>query len=178
MEIVLLAQNGLKIKGKQSTVLLNSVNDTSVSSAILSFDTNFSATHQSPAVIINNPGEYEVGGIKITGLRSGRSGGSGGSGDTTVFSLKIDGLEVLVGEIEAIEKIHQKLKEHNIVVLYVDKNMDASFVTGLAVNGVLFYGVKASEVIKTFAKDNVQEMSKYQTTLEKIPLELETILLK
>lgn len=171
MEIVLLAENGLKIKGKQSSLLLNS-NDASVFSAILSFDTNFSTPQKSPAVLINNPGEYEVGGIKITGLRSG------GSGGTTVFSLKIDGIEVLLGEIEAVEKIHQKLKEHNIVVLYVDKNMDASFVTGLAVNCVLFYGEKASEVLKTFAKDNVQEMNKYQTTLEKIPSEMETILLK
>jgi len=45
-------------------------------------------------------------------------------------------------------------------------------------NAALFFGENASETIDTMAKDEKKESTKYTISSEKLPAEVETILLK
>jgi len=170
MEIALLPKNGLKIRGKYASILVDALDKTVLYSAIilLDCDTKTSAMQGGDGVLIEGPGEYEVGGIKIKGYRH----------DALVaYSLNVDGIDVLLGTIEALEKMQQKLKEHNIIVVAANSVIDSSFVTGLASNAVIFYGEKGNEVVKGFATETVKMLAKYQVTKDKLPQEMETVLL-
>jgi hypothetical protein len=73
--------------------------------------------------------------------------------------------------------MQHKLKEHNVVIVDCDEKVDASFLTSLAVNAVLFYGENADEVAQGFEKEKLQKLNKYSASLGKLPAEMETILL-
>ena len=87
-------------------------------------------------------------------------------------------VDVLVGKISALDAMQHKLKEHHIVVALCDEIVTASFLTSLASNVVIFYGDKAREISQAFGKDNVKPMPKYVTTKEKLPSEVETVILE
>lgn len=167
MEIAVLPKNALKLKGKQTTLVVNpSDKATPYSGAILLGPAVKPSSMD--GVVISGPGEYEVGGIKISGTREGSD---------MVYTMIIDGVGILLGETEAIVKTQGKLKENNVAILFTSTVTDASLATGLATNAVLFYGEKADEVVRTFAKENVKTMPEYQITSEKLPQEIETVLL-
>jgi len=50
----------------------------------------------------------------------------------------VDGVTILVGPLNALEKIHSKLQEHNIVVVNCQESGNASFVTSLTENATIF----------------------------------------
>lgn len=171
MEIAVLQKNGLKLRGKQAALLINVIDKTVAHDAVIALGDSYDRTlkNKSDVVVIDGPGDYEVGGVKITGSRADGN---------TVYSLTIDGVEMLLGALEDLEKMHQKLKEHHIVVASVGSVIDASFMTTLASNVVLFFGDKAGDVTGSFAKDSLKTMPKYQVTKEKLPQEMETVLLQ
>jgi hypothetical protein len=43
---------------------------------------------------------------------------------------------------------------------------------------IIFYGEKAAEIAQTFGKETVKQMAKYSTTKDKLPQEVETIVLE
>lgn len=167
MEIALLPKNGLRLKGKQTTLAVDP-QDKAPYGGVLLIEKSADELVNQEAVIINSTGEYEIGGIKMTGSRS-ESG--------MLYSLSIDGVDVLVGKLDALEKMQHKLKEHNVVIVRCDVEGSASFITSLAENVVIFYGDKASEISATFGKENIKKMPKYSTTKDKLPAEVETIVL-
>ena len=166
MEIALLPKSVLRIKGKSAVFIVNPQGDVAANAALLlepgaEFISN-------EMVVLNGAGEYEIGGVKLTGLRNEKS---------VLYSIHIDGMEVIVGTIGLLSAMQHKLKEHNIVVVNCDEIADASFLTSLAVNAVLFYGDKAPEVAQGFEKEKLKQMNKYAASLGKLPAEMETILL-
>lgn len=167
MEIAVLPKQALKLKGKKSLFILNPQDKLDGYNAAIYVHPIDS--YESEIVKIAGAGDYEVAGVKIAGTRTE---------DSIVYSLKIDEIDVLLGEMNALDKMQHKLKEHNIVVLLCNEKTDASFATSLAINTVLFYGSAASEVVHTFAKENVLEMNKYQVTADKLSNEMQTVLLK
>ncbi len=167
MEIAILPKHALKLKGKQATLVVNPADKATPYSAAILLGSSV-VPNSDDGVVISGPGEFEVGGIKISGTREG--------GDV-VYTMNIDGVGILLGETAAIAKTQGKLKENNVAILYTSVVTDASLATGLATNAVLFYGEKASEVVQTFAKENVKTMPKYLITSEKLPQEIETVLL-
>lgn len=168
MEIALVAKDSLRIKGKQASLFVDPSEKVVYTAALLIRLPIESVQLYDDAVIMNGPGEYEVGGIKISGMRSEGA---------MVYSLRIDGVSVLVGRIQTLEKLQQKLGEHQIVVAYEDSVGNASFITSLATNVVIFYGDKAREIATSLGKENVTEASKYVTTVDKLPAEVETVIL-
>ncbi|MBI4084818.1 MAG: hypothetical protein HY431_02830 [Candidatus Levybacteria bacterium] len=167
MEIALLPKNGLKMKGKNATILVDASDKTIVHSAVILLNENTEAK-RTETVFIQGPGEYEVGGIKIGGYRNNTF---------VAYSITVDTIDILLGTAEALENMQQKLKEHHILIVSTNSLIDSSFVTSLASNAVLFYGEKGSEVIKGFASEAVKKLAKYQVTKDKLPQEMETILL-
>ncbi len=169
MEIVLLPENGLKIKGKQATLLVNA-DDLSIAHHVaVYFRRTPPKKIPEESVVITGPGEYEIGGIKISGIKTK---------DGPVFSVTVDGVDILLGALSVVEKIQNKLKQHAVVLIHSALEVDATFLNSLSNNVVILYGEKAKEVLQKFAKEGVNETGKYQVTKDKLPQELETVLLK
>jgi len=170
MEISVQDTNSLKIRGKHAAVYINPHDKTAnYNMAILIGNPSKSSLKiKDDIVIINGPGEYEAGGIKVSGIKSENG---------TVYSLTLDNIELLLGDLEGLEKIHQKLKEHHVAVVHAGAVGNTSFATSLGMNALLYFGEKAKESIDTLAKDEKKELAKYTISSDKLPTEPETILL-
>ncbi len=178
MEIAILPQDCLKIKSKHAILIVDpstnayveSKTDKPMASAIIGLNRTIDQMHVTPAaIVINGPGEYEIGGIKIN---------SSSIGVDVIYNPKVDGIEILLGKITSLEKMQHKLKEQPIVIAYIDALIDASFVTALATNVVIFYGELASKLAESYRRGNVVSRSKYLVTVDKLPQEAETVLLE
>jgi hypothetical protein len=168
MEIALLTKSGLRIKGKQATLAIDPSDKTAYEAVLLLSKTPDELVN-TDTILITGAGEYEIGGIKVSGIRSESD---------LLYSITVDGVEVLVGKLDVLEKMQHKLKEHNIVVVNCVTEAGASFITSLAENVVMFYGEKAQEISASFGKENVKPMNKYSSTKDKLPTEVETVLLQ
>lgn len=170
MEISVQGVNSLKIRGKQSAFYINPQDKTSAYNAaiLIGHPDKSRLKIKEDVVVIDGPGEYEAGGIKIAGIKAN---------DATVYSVSLDSLDIIVGECSSLEKVHQKIKEHHIALIYASEEHDASFATSLATHSLLFFGVNARSLIDQLAKEEKKETSRYQISSEKLPSETETILL-
>mgnify|MGYP001557968788 CR=1 FL=1 len=168
MEIALLPKSSLKIKGKNATFIVDPKDSALYTAALLVGSTSSDGVNEE-MVVLDGPGDYEVGGVKISAVRS----------DAGVnYSLNVDGVDIVLGRITSLEKLHSKMKEHNIVVALCDESAaSASFLTALSSNAVLLYGEKAAETAQIFG-ETVKKASKYSTTKDKLPLEVETVVLE
>ncbi len=171
MEISLISSTSIRVKGKHGTVVINPGEKIGIVNAVILLkDAEFKpqALEQEP-LVIQGPGDYEFAGIKVTGFKNG---------EDILYSIRVDRVEILFGRLTILEKDYAKLKEHHILLGYVDQEIDPSFVTGLATNVIVFYGEKAEDAIVKLAKDAFRKDGKYVTTFEKLPQEIEKILLQ
>lgn len=169
MEINALSSSSIRIKGKSGSIITDSFKKVAAN-AILSLETNVQIPHDlEDQLLINGPGEYETGGLKISGIRD-KAG--------IAYKIVVDNISIILGEIKSLKALQPKLSECHIVILKIDEVEDLAFVTHFAPRALLAYGEKAEEVLKGFAKENIQALSKYQTFFEKLPSEMEAILLK
>lgn len=169
MEIALLAHNGLKIKEKNVTFAIDAHEKGSYAAVFALQKSADELLIDPETVAISGPGEYEIGGVKISGTSSGT---------TVIYSIRIGSLSLLLGTALSLEKMQQKLKEHDVVVVANKEGQDISFVTALASNVVILYGEKAAEAGKALSGDAVKQMTKYAITRDKLPVELETVVLQ
>lgn len=170
MEITLQSTNSLKIKGKHASVFINPQDKTANYNAAILIGNPAKSTLKirDDVVVINGPGEYEAGGIKITGIKAELQ---------TVYTLSIDNVDLVIGSKDALEKVYQKLKEQAVAVIQADSEGDCSFISSLGLSARVIYGGKARETADSFAKDTKKESSKYVISYDKLPIEAETILL-
>lgn len=171
MEITVQSAASLKIKGKYASVFINPQDKTANYNAaiLIGNPVKSSLKIREDVVTIDGPGEYEAGGIKISGIKTDSQ---------TVYTLSIDNLDLVIGTKEALEKVHQKLQEQAVAIIQADTiEGDTSFISSLGLNARIFYGTKARELADIFAKDTKKESSKYVITAEKLPLEAESVLL-
>jgi len=166
MEIAYLQKTGVRIKGKSAAFAVNTLDVASGNAALLLDDMVPDTTGED--VYLSGPGDYEIGGVKITGYRGDKG---------FIYSLTIDGVSVVIGKIETLSSMQNKLKEHQIVVALCKETANASFLTSLAENAVVVYGEKAAETLQGFEKEKIKEMNKYSAVAGKLSTELETILL-
>ena len=167
MEIALLPKSALRIKGKSASFVVNPQEPTATNAALLLDDT-IEDVLTDEAVTIQGPGEYEIGGVKITGTR-GEKG--------IVYSLQVDGIDVLVGKMSTLSAMQHKLKEHNLVISECNESGDGAFLTSLATSSLVYYGEKAQEVTQGFESESLKKMNKYVLSPGKLPTEVETVLL-
>jgi hypothetical protein len=170
MEITSLSTGSIKIKGKQGVFVVNPTGKVSGANGVFVLGNPYvdKSKIDPETVILKGPGEYELAGVKISGIRV----------DTeTAYRLTVDKVTILVGKASSLEKDHSKLSDNSVVVLYADTVADPAFVTALEPKVVLFFGEKAEETIIQLAKENFRKEQKYQTTIDKLPAEMESILL-
>lgn len=168
MEFARLQNGGIRLKGKKVTFTVDKADKLANAFLILSKSTVIDNPEE--AVILNGAGEYEVGGVKMTGFQNNTQ---------TVYSLNIDSVTILVGAIDSLQKLQSKLKEHDIVLVSTDDSTtdSAAFLASLASNVIIFYGEKAPELNQVFPVEKSQQINKYSVTREKLPAEIETIVL-
>lgn len=174
MEIALLSSNSVKIRGKHASLVVDPQVKTS-GDAVLLLSENSGLTPakvEKHRLVIEGPGEYEIGGIKISSF---------GFGKDVAYHIRIDGLEVFVSYIgflqrqDVVQKWQDKIKEYDVVVLNADSPINESLITTLSPKIAAFYGEKAEEA-KVISSD-VQSSSKVQVSAGKLPEEMEVVLL-
>lgn len=170
MEIVSLSKMALKIKGKRATLVINpdsTLRGRVQADAVLAFPeiTPDTTKIDDSRVILRGVGDYEVGGIKISGIKSGKH---------FAYTLFIDGISVAFADSNAIEGLRDALSGQQVLVLFVSEKVDMSPVSALEPRVVILYGEKAAEIAP---KEGVTTTAKFVVTKEKLPEKMETMLL-
>lgn len=174
MDIALVQKNIIRIKGKRCALLVGGVLENeqlkikTAVDAVLSLRKDLdldTSKVEGCRLIIIGPGEYEISGVKISAISVE---------EDLVYDIEIDGLDMFLGTINGVRKIKDKLKEEKVAILYADSESDSSIITALTPRIAIFYGEKAADSIKTLGK-TVSPISKYSTTLEKLPGEMEVV---
>ena len=173
MEVALLDKTSLRIKSKSSNFVVDpfeKMTKTPADAVIIlaKDDVDFSRVLDF-RVIIKSPGEYEVGGVKVSGIDLDGN---------TVYDLKIDNIGVLLAKSSSLSKVSEKLKEYEIVICQVDGEINQSVITALEPRVVVFYGEKAEEASKSLGNVSSQTLQKYSATEDKLPEEMQVIVLK
>jgi len=171
MEIVPLTKVSVKIKGKRASLIIdpdNTLRSKNEADAVvlLNRKNEFDTTKiEGFRAILQGPGEYEVGGIKISGTKAGKH---------LVYRLHIDTISVAITNISAIDSAKDLLTDYQVLIFYTDANVDPSAIATLEPNVVIVYGEQAKEML---GKNDAASISKFSATREKLPEKMEMILL-
>jgi hypothetical protein len=170
MDVSVLPGDALKIKGKQALFFINSSEKVSDANAVVFLTNDHAQPDDEAVVVIDGPGDYEIGGVKLSGIRSG---------DDIVYSFIFDGINIMIGKIAPIEKIQHKVKEHDAVIIAPDETSptNASFITGLATNYLVAVGSNGKKLVDSFGGENPVTTNKLSLTKDKLPQEMQTVLL-
>lgn len=174
MEVTTLSDTAVKIRGKQTTIAVNPI-DIKAKIAVASglFFTRLmqplpGKNFEEMPLIIQGPGEYETGGIKISGNKIGES---------FVYRVVVDGLTLLVAKTSSLAKTKEAVTEYDMLVLEADSIADQSVITALNPSVIIFYGAQKIENAKAMGKE-VSPVSKYTVTREKLPVDTQVVVLQ
>lgn len=173
MEVALLDKTSLRIKSKHTNFVVDPLGKLSKTPTdavlILSGDSVDLSKVMDYRVVIKSPGEYEVGGIKISAIDMDGS---------TVYGLTIDNVDILLAKTSSVTKVSEKLKEYQIAIFNVDSEINQTVVTALGSRVVILYGEKATDAAKTLGKEDAQVLQKFSAAEDKLPEEMQVVLLK
>ena len=108
-----------------------------------------------------------MGGVKIVSVL-GRVG--------FVYSLFIDNTEVVLGKVSDLSILLDNIPSCQIAILQVDDDLK-SLVTKLEPKLILLYGDKKLDGARELGKAQVSPVQKYTITKDKLPLEMEVVVL-
>ncbi len=173
MEVSKLAEKGVKIKGKSAVFGVNPIGGRAknVVDAVLLIDRTIplsSLNIEENPVIFNGPGEYEVKGVKLTGI--GRSG-------EVAYLVKIDSIDTFVIRASTAIKAKDLLKECQVAVIDADAEIEESSLASLNANVVILFGEKSEEIARVLGK-TPNKTAKYAISRDKLPSELEVVILE
>ncbi len=172
MDVALLGPNSLKIKIKKTSLIIDPKKDIAKidADAIIVTGKDYDPSRVSEhRVIINQTGEYEVSGLKISSFKSG---------EELIFSFSIDAIEVLLAKASALSNTpSDKLQDYGVVIVDADSHIPENVITSIEPRVVILYGEKAAEGAKTLGNENATKSSKISFSEEKLPEEMEIYLL-
>lgn len=173
MDIQILGDNTLKIKNKKATLAIDPKEGVAKfdADAILAMDKVFDQSRVNESrVTINAVGEYEISGLKVSGIKSE---------EDIMYGLISENSNVLIAKSSSLEKISaDKMGDYKIVIINADSDLNQSIVTAMEPRVVILYGEKAKEGAKALGKDNISSSSKISISEDKLPEELDVMLLK
>lgn len=172
MDIQIIDNETLKVKVKKTNLAINPKTKISKfeADAVLAIDKDSDPSRINESrVTITGAGEYEVSGLKISGIKS-----EGG----TLFGLASENIGILIAKASSLEKTSSdKLGDYQIVVINADFDLNQSLITALEPRLVILYGEKKKEAAKVLGKENATTSSKISISEDKLPEELEVMLL-
>lgn len=118
-------------------------------------------------IIINGPGEYEIERVKISAVKAG---------DGFVYNLFLDNTTVILGKVSDIAKLQDNIPSCQIALLDADDDLK-SIVARLEPKITILYGEKKIEGAKALGKVGIQPVQKVTLTKDKLPQEMEVLVL-
>lgn len=173
MDVILLGQKSIRVKGKNSSIIVNptlSINKVEADAILVTEDDeNFSDKKvEGFRIILRGPGEYEINGAKVSAIKvEGKM----------VAKLDVDRVKVLISNGLSLEKVQDKIDECDILLINADSDFNHSVVTSFEPSVVMVYGEKSEDVAKSLGKDSSEKTTKFSTTFEKLPSEMQVYLL-
>lgn len=169
MDLTVLDKNSIKIKGKKSTLVVDPSpkSPKTPADAVLLLGKDGAVERvEGFRLVVNDDGEYEVGGIKITGESKLDSG--------IVYNLNIDATQTILARTSTLEKMTDTASEAQIAILNVDSSLNESIIAALEAKIIVLYGEKASEGLRALGKQDLPSTRKVTVGREKLPEESET----
>lgn len=170
MEVALVSPETIRLKGKTAAFVVDPVAGKVKLSgdAVLLLKEHVSSVDvEGSRLTIAGPGEYEISGVKITGVRTG---------DVTNYFLTLDSITILVGAASSL-KGKENLRDVDMVILLADSVVDQSALATIANKVAMFYGPQTQENATALGK-TVEPVNKYVVTKDKLPQEMEVVLLQ
>lgn len=171
MDVSQLSENSLKLKIKKTNLVVNPTSKMpktdadAIISTILDTDESRVKDHR---VVINSSGEYEVGGLKISGIKE-----EGG----LMFIFNSDGKEIAMVNASTLSKIpSDKVRECAIALINADMEVPENVITAMEPRAIILYGEKAALAAQSLGK-NVSASSKVTIAEDKLPEETAVYLL-
>lgn len=172
MDIQVFGADSLKIKSKKTTLAIDPKSEIPKfeADAILLLDKNSDISRINDfRVVINAVGEYEINGLKISGIALDSD---------TIFTILSENALTLIAKASSLEKISaEKVGEYKILIINADSELDQGRVTAMEPNLVILYGEKAKETAKTLGKENAAVSSKITVFEDKLPEEMDVMIL-
>lgn len=172
MDISILSKNSIKIRSRHASIIVDpSVDGSKVSSdavILLNYNNVDLSRAMDYRIVINGPGEYEISGVKVLGIKGDRG---------FVYSMAADGLSVIFGKSSEVSKIKDDTFLCQIAILNVDDEFSSSIVTKLEPKIVVLYGDNKESGAKILGKESTPPIKKFTITKEKVPEEMEVVML-
>ena len=185
MDIYFFGLTAVRIRGKKTAIVLDPFSkekagkrfEKTEADAILLTSKNTSTTSldqiENYRVVIDGPGEYEVGGVSINGISMGNA---------TIYAIKMDGIVLLhLGKHDKAFSDSQieKLPAADIVFTPASKEiadtlakLEPKIIIPMYEDGAL------ESFLKEIGKDSIKPQSKLTVTREKLPAEMEVVVLE
>lgn len=171
MDIAIIGNQSIKLKGKQVTFLVNPAKQMpkTPSDAVILLDggSDIDVSRATDyRIIISGPGGYEVGRAKISGTKTPKG---------TLYRLLIDDINIILGS--ATEVKAEGFNACQVIVVDTSNDFNESFVTGLEPKITVLYGDKKTEAAKALGAETVSSVSKITITKDKLPEKMEIVVL-
>lgn len=172
MDIQIFDNDTLRLKIKKTTLAVDPKTKVTKFDAdavlVMDKDTDPSRVNES-RVTITGAGEYEISGLKISGINSEKD---------VLYGLSSENSNILVAKASSLDKISsEKLGDYQVVVVNVDSDLNQSLITAMEPRIVVLYGEKSKEGAKLLGKESAQKSSKISISEDKLPEELEVMIL-
>ena len=173
MDISIIGEKSLKIRGKLGSFIVDpeSTMPKNTADGILLQNPNADSSGISKVadyrIIVHGSGDYEVGGIKVAAMKRKES---------LSYRLHADDVEVLLGKSSELSN-DEKIDSCDILLLNADVNFDEALVAKIDPKVVILYGTGAKEALKKLGKESLPAVKKYTAAKDKLPEEMETIIL-
>jgi hypothetical protein len=173
MDIQIFDKDSLKIKSKKTTLAIDPKSSIQKfeADAIVLLDKSLTDTGRINdfRVVINAAGEYEVNGLKISGVALDND---------TIFTIISENAPTLIAKASSLEKISaDKVGECKILIINADSDLDQGRVTAMEPSVVILYGEKAKEGAKALGKESAVVSSKITVSEDKLPEEMDVLIL-
>ncbi len=170
MDVTLLSENSIKIKGKKASLIVDPQAKTPKNTAdiILSLKGEIDPSRVDEyRLIIDDDGEYEVGSVKVTGQSKGDLG--------IFYNINIDNIQVIIAKVSTLEKLTDTGSEAEVAILNVDSVLNEAIVASLESKIIILYGEKVNEGIKALGKNDLVPTKKLSIVKEKLPEETQIV---
>jgi hypothetical protein len=172
MDIQIFDNETLKLKIKKTNLAVDPKSTISKFDAdavlVINKDSDPSRINESRVTIVG-AGEYEISGLKISGIKSE---------DNILYGLTSENIGILIANASSLEKISSdKLGDYEVVIINADADLNQSLITALEPKVLILYGEKRNEAAKLLGKESVSSSSKISISEDKLPEELEVMLL-
>lgn len=170
MDVTLLSEGSLKIKGKKSSLVVDPKEKMPKTQAdmVLLLENNHDLSRvEEYRLVVEDDGEYEVGGVKVIAQGKEDKG--------ILYNLSIDNVGVILAKVSTLEKLSDTSNEADLAILDVDSGLNEALVVSLEAKVIVLYGDKANEGIKALGKNDISPTKKMTIAKDKLPEETQIV---